>query len=129
MTWSNERESKQERGAVHKHACRNARDAVRCRTASALRGGTRLVVAVRADNGTLALLLPVRLHCRANGRARSNAAAAEAKRGGDGSGGLRSEFALLLAAARLLDWGLLHGCGADGTLAEQPMYLVGLYRK
>ena len=99
-------------------------------TASALHLGdytrekTRLVVQVRAFDGALALQMPVRLHRRAHGRASAHAATAEAERGGDGGGGLRGELALLLAAALLLDWGLLHGRGADCTLAEQAVHLV-----
>ena len=99
-------------------------------TASALHLGdytrekTRLVVEVRAFDGALALQMPVRLHRRAHGRASAHAATAEAERGGDGGGGLRGELALLLGAALLLDWGLLHGRGADCTLAEQAVHLV-----
>ena len=85
--------------------------------------GARLVVAIRADNGALALQTPIHLHRRADGCARSNAAAAKAKRGGEGGGVERGKCALPLAAARLLDWGLRHGCGADRPLAQYAMDL------
>eukprot|EP00964_Phaeocystis_antarctica_P124752 scaffold88380_cov68-Phaeocystis_antarctica.AAC.1 len=64
--------------------------------------------------------MPVRSHRGANGRARANAAAAEAKRGGEGGGG-GELLALPLGTALLeLDWGLRHGRGADGPLAQKP---------
>ena len=122
LTWSEQREKMTKSGKVHsQHVC----CAMRCVYGiGTTRKTTRLVVAVRAFNGTLALHMPVGLHHRANGRACSDAATAEAERGGDGGGGLRGELALLLGAALLLDWGLLHGGGADGTLAEQAVHLV-----
>eukprot|EP00964_Phaeocystis_antarctica_P155357 scaffold124474_cov69-Phaeocystis_antarctica.AAC.3 len=76
--------------------------------------GARLIVAIRADDGALALQTPIHLHRRAGGCARSNAAAAKAKRGGEGGGVERGKCALPLAAARLLDWGLRHGNDVRG---------------
>eukprot|EP00964_Phaeocystis_antarctica_P004707 scaffold2557_cov55-Phaeocystis_antarctica.AAC.2 len=87
--------------------------------AGAVRGDPLdLVVAVRAGDGALALQMPVRSHRCANGRARADAAAAEAKRGGEGGGVERGKRALPFAAARLLDLGLRHGCGADSPLPQ-----------
>ena len=95
----------------------------------ATRAGTNLVVAIRAFNGALALQMPVHLHSRVEHVcARPNAAAAEVQHSRDSVGGERVQIALLVVATRLLNWELYHGCRADGTLAQQPVDLVCMYR-